>query len=431
MHKWLIIQVAGLGADFVRRWRGERPLAGFTVQRLVPAFPALTCPAQAAFRTAAPLAAHGMPGNGIYLRELHKTLFWEQAAALVRGARIWDEFRRRGGRVGLCFWQQSMGESVDLLLTPAPIHKHGGGLVDAVYAQPVDLYERLRGRVGRRFHLRQYWGPLASVRGSGWIAEATAALLREPDAPELCLTYLPGLDYDLQRFGPEDARAGRALDAVEGQIALLHRAAREDGYTTLIFGDYAIAPVRRAVFPNRALRQAGMLRVREVQRRLYADLPASRAFAVADHQVAHVYVSDPGTLAAAASALRATPGIAEVWDRAAASARGVNHAAGGDLIAVAAPDAWLAYPWWERDAEAPDYARHVDIHNKPGYDPLELFFGWPPGGVSLDAARIRGSHGRVGGAETETAWASDGELKLGGGRTLLDLAEAMRRGLEE
>ena len=179
------------------------------------------------------------------------------------------------------------------------------------------------------------------------------------------------------------------------------------------------------------MRQAGLLRVREVQRRLYADLPASRAFAVADHQVANIHVSDPDALAAAAAALRATPGIAEVWDRAAAAARGLNHAAAGDLIAVAAPEAWLAYPWWERDAEAPDYARHVDIHNKPGYDPLELFFGWPPGAVSLNTARIRGSHGRVGGVETETAWATDGALRLGVAPTLTDLAVAVRHGLEE
>ena len=431
MHKWLIIQVAGLGADFVRHWRGESPLAGLTVQRLAPVFPALTCPVQAAFRTASPLASHGMPANGLYLRDLRKALFWEQSAALVQGPRIWESFRRRGGRVGLCFWQQGMGEAVDLLLTPAPVHKHSGGIVDDVYAQPDDLYARLCTRLGRRFHLQNYWGPLASVKSSAWIAEATGALLREHDAPELCLTYLPGLDYDLQRFGPGHARAARALDAVEREIALLHRAALETGYTTLLFGDYAIAPVRRAVFPNRALRQAGLLSVRAVHGRIYADLPASRAFAVADHQIAQVYLSDAGAQAAAAAALRALPGVAEVLDRAAAAARGLNHAAAGDLLAVAAPDAWLAYPWWDGASAAPDYARHVDIHNKPGYDPCELFFGWPPGSVSLDTGRILGSHGRVGGAATEVAWATDGELRLGANPTLIELAAALRRCLEE
>ncbi|MFZ4395199.1 MAG: alkaline phosphatase family protein [Kiritimatiellia bacterium] len=404
--KLLVIQVAGLGAQFAQQHGiscGGRPM-----RAMATVFPALTCPVQASFRTASLPAMHGVLANGRYDRMLRRTSFWEQSAGLVAGGRIWDGFRQRGRRVAMLFWQQSLGESADIILSPAPIHKHHGGMIDDCYGKPVDLYSRLCRAVGRPFRLSRYWGPMASPASSQWIAEATAALLLLPElAPDLCLTYLPALDYDLQRYGPDHPVAARAAQALRGQLALLEEAAARAGYDVLIFGDYAIASCAAggAVFPNRALREAGLFATRSVRGRLYPDFHESRAFALCDHEVAQVYVREPCDVPAVRALLAALPGVEQALDAEGRKRRGLQHPEAGEIVLLAAEGQWLAYPWWGCRAEAPDYAAHVDIHSKPGYDPCELFFGWPPGTVSLNPARICGSHGRVD-ASRGVAWGS-------------------------
>ncbi len=425
--KWLVIQVAGLGHDLTATHPAFQSL-GFPFAPADSVFPALTCTAQATFRTAAPVATHGMVANGIFCRDLAKAFFWEQAATLVAGQRLWEAYRARGRRVALLFWQQSLGEAVDQLLSPAPVHKHGGGLVDAVYSKPAGLYDRLMTRVGKPFRLHRYWGPLASPAASDWIADATCALLEDPEiAPDLCFTYLPALDYDLQRYGPNDPRTAKAIAAVVRQIACLRDVAARRGYDWLVFGDYALGPVNRAAFPNRSLREAGLFVARKVDDRLYPDFGESGAFALVDHEIAHVYVKSPGLVGAAQRTLEATHGVGAVLDRAAQKAAGLDHERGGDLVLTALPGFWFAYPWWTADRQAPDYAGHVDIHNKPGYDPCELFFGWPPGTVSRDTTRIHGSHGRTG-PNRRIAWAASADL--GQPSSLVDLAAALRSRLE-
>ena len=424
----LVVIAAGLGHEFLRRWTDGR-LAGLQFQPVASFFPALTCTVQAGLRTASPPAQHGLPGNGYLDRDLGRPLFWEQSARLVRGERIWSGLRGRGGRVAMLFWQQSLGEEVDFLVSPAPIHLHGGGMVEDCYAQPAGLYARLCTALHARFRLHTYWGPLASARASTWIARATAVVLQERDlAPELCLTYLPALDYDLQRYGPDDRRSRAALAALDRDLAALLAVARQCGYEALVLGDYAIgATAGGPVFPNRLLREGGWLQVRAVGRRLYPDLAASQAFGVVDHEVAHVYARG-GDLAAIRARLAALPGVGEVLDAAAQARRGLAGPRSGDLVLVAQPGRWFAYPWWQRAAEAPDYASHVDIHNKPGYDPCELFFGWPPLTVSRDPGRIGGSHGRVG-PDRLACWAATFALARAP-QTQQDLAEDMRRRLE-
>jgi predicted AlkP superfamily pyrophosphatase or phosphodiesterase len=386
-RKLLIIAAAGFDED------ASAP--GLTVRPITGVLPAVTCTAQASFRTASQPAAHGMIANGFLQRDLRKVLFWEQSAALVAGKRIWAGLRRRGGRVGLMFWQQSMGEDVDLLITPAPLHKHHGGMVQDCYAQPAGLYEKLCLSVGRPFNLKHYWGPMASYRAGDWIALVTAAVMDDPQlAPELLLTYIPTLDYDLQRHGPNSPQAARARKKLTSQLAGLLAAAERCGYETLIFGDYAIEPVDRAIFPNRALQQAGLLAVRDVHSRWYADLHSSRAFAMVDHQIAHVYIRQASDVEPARKLLAELPGVAEVLDTQAQSAAGLQHARSGELVALAAPDAWFAYPWWTHRRNEPDYAGHVDIHNKPGYDPCELFFSRLPMRVSRSEERRVGKEGR-------------------------------------
>lgn len=421
-RKLVVVQVAALGWNVV----SSRPPREFTFQRATTVFPAVTCAVQASFRTATSPARHGMVANGLWFADLKKVLFWEQSAALVQGPRIWDRLRARGGRVGMMFWQQSLGESVDFVLSPRPIHKHEGGMIQDCYSQPASLYDRLAGELGRPFNLMHYWGPLASRKSSEWIADATCRVLASPDtAPELLFTYLPHLDYDLQRQGPDGKPAARARDVLYGLLARIRRAAEESGYDWLIYGDYAIGPASRgAVFPNRALRDAGLFWTRAVKGMAYPDFFNSPAFAVADHEVAHVFAPSADACRRARETLAGVAGIEAILDRAAQRDAGIDHPRAGDLVLVAKPGHWFAYPWWTDRAEAPDYATHIDIHNKPGFDPCELFFGWPPLSVSLDTARVGGTHGRVD-ANAEVAWATSLEPRITP-RSLLDLASLVR-----
>jgi len=406
--KLLVVQTAALSYDVARKL--DLPGANFFPSQSV--FPAVTCTVQASFRTASLPGAHGMIANGLYHRSLRKVLFWEQSSALVAGPRIWQDFRRAGGKVAMLFWQQSMGEDVDILLTPAPIHKHHGGLVQDCYGKPDGLYADLCRRLGGAFKLHQYWGPAASAKAGDWIAAATAEVMADPAlAPDLCLTYLPSLDYDFQRFGPSHARSLSAMKKVRQQLAILLAAAEKSGYGVVIFGDYAVAECPGgAVFLNRALADAGLLKARDVRGKLYADWHASRAFALVDHEAAHLYVADAADIPAVKRILAGLAGVAEVLDSDAQAGIGLRNARSGELVAVAREGCWFAYPWWRARAQAPDYARHIDIHNKPGFDPCELFFALFPPGISQEAGRVRGSHGRIGSGR-EIAVASTVDLR--------------------
>jgi len=419
--KLLVVDIAALG------WNLASELEGFAPASTV--FPALTSVFQASFRTGALPGVHGLVANGLFFRDLRKVLFWEQAASLVEGARLWESFRARGGTVGMMFWQQSMGEQVDLIVTPAPIHKHSGGMIQGCYTQPATLEQRLANAVGRPFNLLNYWGPLANHKSSDWIVAAVCALLGMRDvAPDLLLTYIPHLDYDLQRHGPESSSAKKALGVLRGYLTQIKMACVEHGYDWIFVGDYAIEPVKRgAIYPNRALREAGLFSVRAIRTMEYSDFFASRAFAVVDHQIAHVYCRDADAARAAGTILAQLPGVAHVLDRDAQTKRGVAHARSGELLVAAEAGAWFAYPWFERK-HAPDYATHVDIHNKPGYDPCELFFGWPPLSVSFDTRKIRGSHGNVG-AGYEIGWATSLPLEAKP-QSALDLARVVREWTE-
>lgn len=421
-RKLLVVDVAAMGWNFI----AQKPPPDFAFQKVAPVFPAVTCVAQASFRTASPPTQHGIVSNGLHLPALKKILFWEQSAALVEGPRIWDRFRARGGRVGMMFWQQSLGESVDMVLSPRPVHKHSGGMIQDCLCQPGPLYDRLCAELGRPFNLMHYWGPLASRKSSDWIVDATCAVMAVQDlAPDLLFTYLPHLDYDLQRHGPSHASADRARAALYALLAKLRSAAEDNGYDWLIAGDYAISAVERpAIFPNRALREAGLLCTRSLKGMSYPDFFHSPAFAMVDHEVAHVYTRDEATTRRARETLSSLAGVERVLDRAAQREVGLDHRRSGDLVLLARKGAWFAYPWWTDRKEAPDFASHVDIHNKPGYDPCELFFGWPPLSVSQNTARVGGTHGRAD-DDSAVAWASTLTPSITP-RSYLDLAVLVR-----
>jgi len=398
--KILVIQCAALGFEFWEErksatfWNDLKPRPAKTV------FPAVTCSVQASFRTAAPPSEHGMVANGFFDPVLRKAMFWEQSSKLYSGARIWESFRSGGGSVGQICWQQSLGTDSDLILSPAPIHKHHGGMIQDFFAKPADLYHNLVAEVGRKFKLQSYWGPLASEASTKWIADATIELLKSGGAADLQLVYLPHLDYELQKTGPRSEKAAAAFATLESALSALISEAKTAGYEILLFGDYAMGSAKGAAYPNKILRDAGIMHTRNIAGMAYPDLYTSKAFALCDHQTAFLHFQEdatPAEIAETAKLFDGVEGVRQVLTKESPGegpAAFADHPRSGSIILEADEGFWFAYPWWEDKREAPDYATHVDIHNKPGYDPCELFAAlWPPFSVSMDTSKIGGTHG--------------------------------------
>jgi predicted AlkP superfamily pyrophosphatase or phosphodiesterase len=374
VRKLLLLDVVGLTPDLLRHAPALAALAkeGFAAP-VRPALPAVTCTAQSTMLTGLPPSGHGIVGNGWWFRELGEVLFWRQSNRLVAGEKLWETARARrpGTTCANLFWWYAMGSSADGTVTPRPAYPADGRKLPDVYARPADLRDRLVAELGE-FPLFRFWGPTADLASSAWIAAAAERVLADRD-PDLALVYLPHLDYALQRVGPVHPSIPAEVAAVDRLAGALVARARERGRAVLVVSEYGIAPVSGAVHPNRALREAGLLEVHRNATGEHLDGLASRAFAVADHQVAHVHAADPASLARAREVLAALPGVATILEGPSRAAAGLDHPRAGDLVLLAAPDRWFTYYHWLDDAAAPDYARTVDIHRKPGYDPVELF----------------------------------------------------------
>jgi predicted AlkP superfamily pyrophosphatase or phosphodiesterase len=379
--------------------------------------PAVTCSAQATFLTGTLPREHGIVGNGWYFRDLAQVMFWRQSNQLVRGEKVWESARRRDPACTCAkmFWWFNMYSTADWAVTPRPIYPADGRKIVDIYSQPADLRARLVAELGA-FPFFNFWGPQADIRSSQWIADASM-LVDRWHSPTLLLVYLPHLDYNLQRFGTSDPRIRADLRAIDEICGTLIAHCRERGRRVLVLSEYGLVDVAGPVHINRALREAGLLAVRDELGTDALDPGASDAFAVSDHQVAHVYVREPARVADVQGVLERLPGIERVLDRNAQASVGLDHERSGDLVAVAVPDRWFTYYHWLDDARAPDYARTVDIHRKPGYDPAELFldpglalpkvriaatlarkalgFRYLMNVIPLDASLVRGSHGRV------------------------------------
>ncbi len=391
-----------------------------TARPLEPVLPAVTCSVQSTFLTGAPPSGHGIVGNGWYFRDLGEVLLWRQHNALVQGDKLWDAARRAypGYTVANVCWWYAMGADVNWTVTPRPVYYADGRKEPDCYTDPPELHAELTRALGT-FPLFTYWGPGAGLPSSRWICRAAQHIMAAHD-PDLTLVYVPHLDYDLQRFGPDTPEAARAATELDGVLAPLLDAAAARGATVVALSEYGITPARRPVDVNRALRSEGLLRVHTQAGMEYLDPWTSRAFAVADHQIAHVYVRDAADVATVAKLCEGLPGVAEVLDAEGRARYGLDHDRSGELVLVAEPDAWFTYYYWLDDARAPDFARLVEIHRKPGYDPAELFFDpADPGaakrragialarkkigmrylmnvvGLDAGAAAVRGSHGRL------------------------------------
>lgn len=390
--------------------------------------PAVTCSAQSTMLTGTLPREHGIVGNGWYFRDLAEVMFWRQSNRLVHGTRIYDEGRRRepAYTTAKMFWWHNMYASVNWSMTPRPSYPADGRKIFDSYSQPATLRDELQSRFGI-FPLHRFWGPGADITSSRWIADASSEVMRRFQ-PTLTLVYLPHLDYALQRLGPNDPQIDSELRLVDAEAGKCIAAARDIGAEIIVVSEYAITAVSKPVHLNRVLRRHGFLTARrEPLGWETLDCGASRAFAVADHQVAHVYVQRSEDIKAIRLLLNQTDGVDLILDRQEQRQFGIEHERSGELVVVAAPDAWFTYYFWEDDRLAPDYARTIDIHRKPGYDPMELFldpklsfpqmriarrlaqkflgFRYYMDVIGLDAGVVKGSHGRLPtpGAETREA----------------------------
>lgn len=414
--KLLVIDVVGMTPELLQHMPRVRQVgeSGFTAE-LGTVLPAVTCSVQSTFLTGALPREHGIVGNGWYFRDLGEVLLWRQHNALVRGEKLWDIVRRRrpGAKVANICWWYAMGADVDTTVTPRPAYHADGKKSPDCWTWPPELHETLTDELGP-FPLFTYWGPTASIQSSAWIVAAARKVMPDHD---LTLVYVPHLDYDLQRFGPESPQAAQAARDVDATLAPLLDDAEAAGVRVVLLSEYGITPASRPVDVNRLLRREGLLHVHHNATGELLDPWTSRAFAVADHQIAHVYIKDPADLERVRTLLTGLDGVAEVLDRSGQAAYGLDHERAGELVLVAEADAWFTYYYWLDDALAPDFARGVEIHKKPGYDPAELFLDpedrwvklraattlarkkaglrYAMSVVPLDPTPVSGSHGRL------------------------------------
>lgn len=366
---------------------------------LAPTFPCVTSPVQASMLTGTAPRDHGVIANGFYYRERSQVEFWVAPNDMVTGEQTWDALRTGAPGPTSAVWhaQNIKGAGANFIVTPSPIHEADGTTKLWCYSKPEGTYQAVLDDLGH-FPLQHYWGPLANIESTKWILDAAAWLI-DRHAPNYHWIYIPHLDYASQKFGPNSDQAKAAvaeLDTLLGAFA--ERVARSPigaDVVYLVAGEYALTDVHGVVFPNRILRQAGLLTVVEAAGAEQIDLTTSPAFAMVDHQFAHVFVKDssPQVCSRIVELFRGMPGIATAVAGNDRAALGMDHPRCGDVVLVTDDAHWLAYYWWVDDAAAPPYARTVDIHAKPGYDPVEMFFDPATKGISLDATLVRGSHG--------------------------------------
>ena len=437
MNRLAVINVVGLTEALI----GEHTprilefVKSGALAHIAPAFPAVTCTAQSNYLTGKSPTEHGIVGNGWFTREFAETQFWKQSNHVVHGQKIWDMLRERFNDSTIqrfttanCFWWFNMYSSVDYSITPRPMYPADGRKFFDVYSWPYSIREAIKKDLGE-FPFFSFWGPAAGIdspqgkadAASRWIAES-AKWIENKYSPTLNLIYLPHLDYNLQRHGTCDAsgklnlkihRDLREIDAIVGDLIDFFG---KRGVQVVLLSEYGITNVDTPVHLNRIFRERGWLTVKDELGLEILDAGASKVFAVADHQVAHIYLNDAPLENSVREVLENTSGVEKILGKAEKIVAGIEHLRAGDLIAVARENAWFTYYYWLDDARAPDFARTVDIHRKPGYDPVELFLDPKIPAVNLkiawrllqkklglrmlmdviplDAALVKGSHGR-------------------------------------
>ncbi|MDX2301821.1 MAG: alkaline phosphatase family protein [Microscillaceae bacterium] len=420
MKKTVVINVVGLSPacltldmPFLSQWADTARMAS-----IIPVLPAVTCSAQATYLTGKYPHEHGIVANGWYFRDEAEVKFWKQSNKLIQSPKIWDKARDLypSFTCANMFWWYNMYSAADYSVTPRPNYLADGRKIPDCYSHPADLRDRLQKALGT-FPLFNFWGPNTSIKSSRWIADASIMTDKIYD-PTLTLIYLPHLDYNFQRHGHNHSSISKDLKEIDGVCKdLITYYEKKADAQVIILSEYAITPVHNPIHLNRILRKKGYIAIREERGLELLDAGESRAFAVADHQIAHIYIENPQDIPAVKELLASVEGVEMVLDEAGKEKYHLNHERSGELIAVANKDSWFTYYFWLEDKKAPDYARMVDIHKKPGYDPVEMFlnpaikfpmltigskllrkklgFRMVMDVIPLDASLVKGSHGRI------------------------------------
>lgn len=419
MRKTVVLNIVGLTpgligehTPFLSRWSGKANTVS-----VEPVLPAVTCSAQSTYLTGKWPETHGIVGNGWYYRDDCEVKFWKQSNKLVQAPKVWDIAKQLDptftcANMG---WWYNMYSTVDYSLTPRPNYLADGRKLADCYSQPADLRDKLQSQLGT-FPLFDYWGPRTTIKSSQWLADASK-ITDDLYNPTLTLIYIPHLDYNMQRHGIDFSKIGTDLREVDKVCEELISFYEGKGAQVLVLSEYGITNVNRPIHLNRILRENGLLSIRIERETELLDAGASRAFAVADHQIAHIYVNDKAALPHVRKLLESIPGVEMVLGEEEKSKYHINHSRAGELVVVADATSWFTYYYWLDDNRAPDFARIVDIHSKPGYDPVEMFadpsikflmprvalkvlkkkmgFRMLMNIIPLDATLIKGSHGRL------------------------------------
>ncbi|RBL92836.1 alkaline phosphatase family protein [Chitinophaga flava] len=418
MRKTVVLDVVGLSASLLEHMPF---LKGYAQQRhmatVSPMLPAVTTAVQSTYLTGEWPSEHGIVGNGWYDRTDCEIKFWKQSNKLVEGPKIWDKAKHLDPSftcAQMCWWY-NMYANVDYSLTPRPNYLSDGRKIPDCYTTPDTLRDYLTQELGP-FPLFNYWGPTANIKSSQWIADASILTDKRYD-PTLTLIYLPHLDYCLQKFGQDPAGIAKELKEIDAVCQQLITYYQQKGCDPIVLSEYGITNVNNPVHINRVLREEGLLAIRVERGLELLDPGASKVFAVSDHQLAHIYFNDPSCFRRVRELLEKVPGVQMVLDREGKREHHLNHERSGDLVLVADANSWFTYYYWLDDNKAPDFARIVDIHRKPGYDPVEMFmnpadpliklkaaakllkkklgFRYLMNVIPLDATLIKGSHGRL------------------------------------
>jgi predicted AlkP superfamily pyrophosphatase or phosphodiesterase len=414
MKKTVVIDIVGLSSNligeftpFIKQYITNRSLA-----TIDPVLPAVTTTVQSTYITGKWPSEHGIVGNGWYDREECEVKFWKQSNKLVHAEKIWERAKREDPNFtcSTMFWWYNMYTSSNYSVTPRPNYLADGRKMPDCYSHPAELRDELQAKLGQ-FPLFQFWGPGANIKSTEWIADASMFTDDKYD-PTLTLIYLPHLDYCLQKFGPDFAKINKELHEIDRIVEKLVKFYEKKGASIILLSEYGIAPVNNPIHLNRLFRQNGLLQIRVERGLELLDPGASKAFVVADHQVAHVYINDPSVTEKVRKLLENVPGISLILNREAQVEYNIDHERAGEFVLMADERSWFTYYFWLDDAVAPDYARVVDIHKKPGYDPVEMFmtskaragykllrkkagFRYVMDVIPLDATLIKGSHGSI------------------------------------
>jgi predicted AlkP superfamily pyrophosphatase or phosphodiesterase len=365
--------------------------------KMKPVFPALTCPVQTSFLSGEYPNRHGIIANGFMDRTNYNVLFWEQYNNLVQVPRIWDFIKNKNinYKTAVLFWQNILYTNSDIIITPKPIHLENE-MKMWCYSKPVGYYEKIKEQIGE-FDLSSYWGPFASKLASEWITKASQYTI-ENNKPNFMFTYIPHIDYSAQRFGKNSNEVSQDLIFADGIVEnIIDSTKKSQIYEStqfIIFSEYSFNDVDGSIPINIILRNNGLLNVRRIEDKEYVDFEFSHAFAVVDHQIANIYIKSSADMKKIINILKNIRGIDMILTEKEKQFFNIDHKRAGDIIVVANRDKWFSYYWWYDENMAPSFTKRVDIHRKPGYDPLELFIDPKKKSIPYDTNLIKGSHGR-------------------------------------